>query len=127
MRRSIVGRTAATADVGLDQKPRAATEPGAIHLDIFEYALHVVAGLGKRNALDPVDWIDIGITWVAVAFDPFVDAATPGIIASEGQDVGAAIGRDIVAELGGAQLRVVDDIVDQALLVVGNIEFLGHV
>ena len=73
--------------VGLDLQPRSAAEAGAIDLQILHDPLHVVAGLRERDLLDPVDGIDFGIARIAVALDPFLDAAAAGIVASESQDV----------------------------------------
>jgi hypothetical protein len=49
----------------------------ARYLQILHDPLHVVAGLGKRNLFNPVD---LEIALIAVAIDPFFDAAAPGIV-----------------------------------------------
>jgi hypothetical protein len=95
----------AAVQVGLDLQPRPAAEAGAIDLQVLHDPLHVVAGLGERDLLDPVDRVDLGIARIAVAVDPFLDAAAAGIVGREGHDVGAAIILEQAAELGGAQLR----------------------
>ena len=51
---------------------RAAAEAGAIDLQVLHDPLHVVARLRERNALDPVDRVDLGIARIAVALDPFL-------------------------------------------------------
>jgi hypothetical protein len=53
--------------------------------------LYVVARLGKRNSLDPVDRVDFGVAGVAVLGDPVFDPPTSGIVAGERKDIGAAI------------------------------------
>ena len=60
--------------------------------------------------LDPIDRIDLGIARIAVTLDPFLDAAATGIVAGEGQDVGAAVVLEQAAELGGAKRGVVDQV-----------------
>jgi hypothetical protein len=40
--------------------------------------LHVIAGLGKRDQLDPVDRVDLEIARIAIALDSFFDAAAAG-------------------------------------------------
>src|ERR1700722_11639287 len=82
---------AAAVQVGLDLQPRSAAEARAIDLQIFDDPLHVIARLGERNLLDPVDRIDSGIAWVAIAIDPLFDAAAAGIVGRKCDDVGAAV------------------------------------
>jgi hypothetical protein len=77
--------------VGFDLEPGPAAEPRAIDLQVLHDPLHVVPRLGERDQLDPVDRVDLGIARIAVALDPFLDAAAAGIVAGKGQDVGAAI------------------------------------
>src|SRR5437867_1535847 len=79
--RSIRARPA--SQVRLDQETRAAAEADAIDLHVFHDALHVVARLRERDALDPVDRIDLGVARVAVAADPFLDPAAAGVIGGE--------------------------------------------
>src|ERR1700686_4800945 len=98
----------APVQVGLDLEPRAAAESETIDLQVLHDPLHVIAGLGERDQLDPVDRVDLGIARVAVALDPFLDAAAAGIVGRERHDVGAAIILDQAAEFGGAEGRVVD-------------------
>jgi len=64
---------------------------GAVDLQVFHDPLHIVAGLRKRDLLDPINGIDLGIAGIAVTLDPFLDAAASGIIGGEGHDVGAAV------------------------------------
>src|SRR5262245_52521434 len=117
----------APTQIRLDQQPRAAPEANAVDLQVFEHALDVVAGLGERDAFDPIDRIDFRITWVAIFGDPFLHAATAGIVAGEGQDMGAAVVGIKVAELGCTQLNVVALVAQQALFVEGGAEFLADV
>src|SRR5262249_48602894 len=98
---------AAPVQVGLDRDPRAAAEPHAIDLHVLHHALDVVACLRERNALDPVDGIDLGVARVAVFADPFAHAAAAGVVAGKAHDVGAAVILDEIAELGRAELHVV--------------------
>src|SRR6202043_2555572 len=65
----------AAANVRFDHAPGPgpAAQAYAIDLDVLEDALDVVAGFRERNALDPIDRIDLGIARIAVAFDPFLD------------------------------------------------------
>src|ERR1700749_2685478 len=92
----------AAAQIGLDHQAGAAAEPSAIDLNVLDDALHVVARLGERDALDPIDRVDLGIAGIAVALDPFLDPAAARIVAGEGEDEGAVVARDVVAQLGGA-------------------------
>jgi hypothetical protein len=39
------------------------------------HALDVIVGLRKRDAFDPVDWIDLGMAGIAVTLNPFLDPA----------------------------------------------------
>src|SRR5256714_15525018 len=98
----------AAVQVGFDLEPGPAAEPRAVHLQVLHDPLHVVARLGERNLFDPVDGVDLGIARVAVTLDPFLDAAATGIVAGEGQDVGAAVVLEQAAELGGAKHGVID-------------------
>jgi hypothetical protein len=41
--------------------------------------LHVIAGFGERNLLDPVDRVDLGVARIAVVLDPLLEAAAPGV------------------------------------------------
>ncbi len=77
--------------IGLDLKPVSTAEPRAINLQILHDPLYVVTSLGERNLFDPVDRVDPGVARIAVALDPFLDAAAAGIVAGKGQDVGAAV------------------------------------
>src|SRR5207237_6615408 len=80
----------AAAQIGLDLQPGSAAEAGAIDLQVLHHPLHVIAGLGERNLLDPIDRVDLRIARIAVALDPFLEAAAPGIVGGEGPDVGTA-------------------------------------
>src|ERR1700681_956588 len=91
-----VGGTGSAAQARLAQEALAAAEPRPIDLHVFDDALDVIAGLRKRDALDPVDRIDLGIARVAVTLDPFPDPAAAGVVAGECHDVGAVIGGDVV-------------------------------
>src|ERR1700674_3308328 len=71
--------------------PRAVAEAHAIYLQVLHDALDVVARLGKRNAFDPVDRIDLGVARIAVLLDPFFEPASAGIVAGENQQVGAGV------------------------------------
>jgi hypothetical protein len=63
----------------------------AIGLKILHHALHVVAGLGERDALNPVDCIDPGFARVAVLCYSSLNLAAPGIVAGERQEVGTLV------------------------------------
>src|SRR6516165_2235686 len=82
-----LSRLAAAAQVGLDQKPGIVLHQRAIDLHIFEHALYVIACLGNRYALDPIDRINPRIARVAVLLDPLARAPWAGIIGNESQDV----------------------------------------
>src|SRR5215471_10299260 len=105
----------------------AAAEAHAVDLQVLQDALDIVARLRERYALDPVDRIDARIARVAVALDPLLHAAGPGIVAREGEDVGAEVTLDVVSEFGCAQLNVVDVVVQQPALVERHAELLGDV
>jgi hypothetical protein len=47
-------------------------EPHPGDLLVLQRALHMVARFGERNALDPVDWIDVRVARLAVPLHPFV-------------------------------------------------------
>src|SRR5499427_1665749 len=113
--------------VGFDQELRAAAETNAVDLEIFEHALDVVARFGERDALDPVDRIDLRVAGIAIFRDPLLHAPAPGIVTGEGEDMRAAIVGVEIAELGRPQLHVVGLVAEQALLVVRRAEFLGHI
>src|SRR5437763_16799793 len=95
---SIARRTA--PQVRLDQELRPAAEAHAIDLQVFQYPLDVVARLGERYALDPIDWINLGVPRIAVLGNPLLYPSTARVVAGEGEDVGAAVLRDQLAELG---------------------------
>src|ERR1700712_3271511 len=82
---------ASAVEVRLDLQPRAAAEAGAVDLQILHDALHVVAGLGERNQLDPIDSVNAGIAGIAITLDPLFDAAAAGVVGRERHDVGAAV------------------------------------
>src|SRR5258705_11871359 len=103
----------AAAQVGFDLKLRAAAEASAVDLQILHDPLHIVARLGEWNELNPVDRIDLGIARIAIALDPFLDAAAAGVVGGKGHDVGTAIVLEQSAEFGGAKGRVVDRIILQ--------------
>ena len=68
----------------------AGTEARTVDLQVLQHTLYVVARLGDRDALDPVDRVDLGIARVAVTLDPLFDAAAPGIDASAGDNSSTA-------------------------------------
>src|SRR5437660_5982243 len=74
-------RAGAATQVSLDQDVGAAAEAVAVDLHVLHHALDVVARLRERDALDPVDRIDLGIARVAEPSDPFPNAAAAGIVA----------------------------------------------
>src|SRR6266446_7501571 len=53
----------------------AGAEARAVDLQILHDPLDVVARLGERDALDPVDGIDLGIARIAVLCHPLLDSA----------------------------------------------------
>ena len=87
--------------VGIDQQPVTAAEADPVDLQVFHDALHIVPGFRERNALDPVDWIDVRIARVTEARDPIADAALAGIVTCERQDVRTPIVSDQIAQFGG--------------------------
>jgi hypothetical protein len=60
-------------------------------LEILHDTLHVVARFGERDALDPIDGINLGIARIAMLRYQFRDSATPRIVPGERHDVGATI------------------------------------
>src|SRR4051794_20406813 len=109
--------SAATAQIGFDHQLGTATKADAIDLQVFHYALDVIAGLGERDAFDPVDRIDARVTRVAIASDPFLYPAASGIVGRKCHDVGAAIIFQHSGEFGRAELDVIDAVAHQALFV----------
>src|SRR5262249_28448262 len=81
---------AAAAQVGLDQQLRATAEAYTVDLQVLEHPLYVVARLRERDALHPIDWIDLRVARVAEAPHPVAHPSAPGIVAGERQNVGAA-------------------------------------
>ena len=65
----------------------------AVELQVLHHLLHVVARLVEGDALDPVDRVDRAAARVAVVAHPVERAARAGIVADEGQDVGAVAAR----------------------------------
>src|SRR5215475_11010756 len=108
-------------------KMRAFTEPDAIDLKIFHHALHVVAGFGEWNPLDPINGVNIRTSRVTVTLNPFVNPATACIIGRESEYVGAAVVLKQFAELGGSHLGVVNRVGREPLEVVADPESLGDV
>ena len=125
--RELADGLTAAAQVGLDQQPRIVVEPGAIDLHVLDNALHVIARLRERDALDPVDRIDLRIARIAVLLDPFFRPPRAGIVGDEGQNIGAAPAGDVIAEFGGAELGVVGDVGHQPVLIERDVEPLGGV
>ena len=64
--------------VGLGGRNRSG-EAGAVDLQILHDALDVVARFGKRDALDPVNRVDLGIARIAVLCHPLPDPPAAGI------------------------------------------------
>jgi hypothetical protein len=91
-------------------------------LHVLQHALDVLARLGDRNTLDPVDRIDFWIARIAVLRDPVPGPAAADIVGNERQNVGAAVEIEVVAELGRAELGIVGGIVGQAALIVRDVE-----
>src|SRR6266481_6902163 len=70
---------------------RAGAEVRTVDLQILHYPLDVVTRLGERNALDPIDRIDLGVARIAVLGDPLLNPAAAGIVTGERHDVRAAV------------------------------------
>src|SRR6516225_1887763 len=113
--------------VGLDQELRAAAETDAVDLEIFQHALDVIARFGERDALDPVDRIDLRIAGIPIFRNPFLYASAASVVAGESENMRAAIVGVEIAELGRPQLHVVGLVAEQTLFVEGRAEFLGHI
>src|SRR5258708_7634277 len=94
---------------------------------MLRVGVDVIARLGKRNALHPIDRIHIGIAGIAVQLHPFANAAPAGIVAGEGHDLGAIIFAQQCTEFGGAHLRVVDGIRYHPIPIVADPEPFGGV
>src|SRR5271169_5531122 len=58
----------------------ASAEACAVDLQVLHDTLHVVARLGERDALYPIDRIDLGIAWITMLGHPFRDSATASIV-----------------------------------------------
>ena len=91
----------AAMQVGLDLQMHATTEAGSGDRQVLHHPLHIVAGFGEGDQLDPVDCVHLGIARIAIALDPLFEAAAAGIIGGERHDVGAAVILEEAAELGG--------------------------
>ena len=82
--------------------------PHLVDLVVFHHPLHVAARLGEGDALDPVDHlVDVLAARIAIALDPFLGAARTGIVAGEGQHIGAVEAAELLAEECRAERRVV--------------------
>ena len=101
-------RAGAAAQVGFDLQLRAPAKAGAIDLQVLHDALDIVARLGDRDALDPVDRVDLGIARVTMIGHPFLDPAAAGIVSGERHDIGPAVVLESAGNLGGAHLHVVN-------------------
>src|ERR1700751_3197672 len=77
----------AATQVGLDQELRAAAETNAVDLEIFQHALDVIARFGERDALDPVDRIDLGIAGIPIFCNPFLYASAARVVAGESENM----------------------------------------
>ena len=84
-------RVGPPSQVCVDLQFRATPEAHAVDLKVLEHSLDIVACLGERNALDPVDRVDLGIARVAIPGDPVLDPSASGIVAGDRENVGAAI------------------------------------
>src|SRR3984893_15296982 len=76
--------------VRLDRRS-AGTEARAVDLQILHYTLDVVARLGERDALAPVDRLDLGTALSAMLRHPLHDPAAAGIVTGKRHDVRAAV------------------------------------
>ena len=68
----------AASQVRLDEE-RVLAEPRAIDLHVLHDALDVVARLGERDALDPVDRVDGRIARVAIGLHPIATRRGPAL------------------------------------------------
>src|SRR6516164_4042368 len=113
--------------VGIGGERRLVAEARAIDLHVLHHALHVVAGFHERDALDPVDGIDLRVARIAEDRHPVLHAPAPGIVARERQDVVAAIVLQQAGELGGAHFQVVGGVVLEAFDIVRAAEALAGI
>ena len=111
-RAGLVGIGSAMQVVGQGDGRRAVIEAGAIDLHRLQHAHHVVARLGKRDALDEIERIGGAAARVATPGHPGVGPSGPGVVGGGGHDVGAAELIDQLAEIGRAQGHVVVGIVE---------------
>src|SRR3974377_90075 len=73
--------TRATAPhVSLDHQLAAAAEARAVDLQVLYNPLHVVARLRDRDALHPVDRIDVGVARIAIGGEPLLNPPAPGLL-----------------------------------------------
>src|SRR5262249_57539714 len=70
---------------------RALIETNPVDQQVLHHALDVVARLGKRDALDPVDGVDLRDARVAVLGDPLLDAPPAGVVSHEAHHVIATV------------------------------------
>src|SRR5262249_16638035 len=85
---SVRGSVAAQVapQVGIGDERRLVAKARAIDLHVLHHPLHVVAGFHERDALDPVDGIDLRVARIAEDRHPVLHAPAPGIVARERQD-----------------------------------------
>ena len=81
---------AAALQVVVDQIGGALVQALAVDLQVLHHPLHIVARLVERDALDPVDGVDLGLARVAIGVDPLLHIAGAGIVSGKGQDIGPA-------------------------------------
>ena len=74
---------------------------------VFEHALDIVARLENRDQLDPADPFDPAIARVAIAAQPAVHIARPGVIGRHRQRVGAVVIGKHPREIAVAEADVV--------------------
>ena len=90
--------------VGLANRRLGETQP--VNIEIFDDALNIVARFGEGDALDPIDRIDARLARIAIGVEPFLDVFAAGVIGGEGENIGASMLGQQVAEMGGGELRV---------------------
>src|ERR1700727_2242595 len=94
-----------------------------VDLQILQNALDIIAGFARRNFLDPVDGIDIGVARIADLPHPFAYTMRAGIITGQSEDIGSVERVDLILDEGAADAQA-EIFFAQAFVLIGKTKFL---
>ena len=75
--------------------------------------MDVVAGFRERDALDPINGVNLGITRIAVMFHPLFDAVTARVVGGKRQDVASSLA-------GASELKLSASLMRKPLVSLGS-------